>query len=218
MVDAHQVGLPLQVNITIGRHNLSQLEQLLELSAKVGVCLCSVFFLVPTGRATAELRLTAQECEEVFAVLWRWQKSGRLAIKTTEAPHYRRFVLQQQKADGVRTKDGMRGGIPLGQIGTNDGKGIMFISHIGEIYPSGFLPIACGQFPFDSLVKVYQNATLFRALRDGDQLNGKCGVCEYRNVCGGSRSRSYSLTGDPLASEPDCVYLPPKYEKESVPC
>jgi radical SAM protein with 4Fe4S-binding SPASM domain len=96
-------------------------------------------------------------------------------------------------------------------VGTNDGKGVMFISHTGEIYPSGFLPIQCGQFPFDSVVRVYQESALFRALRDGERLGGKCGACEFRNVCGGSRARSFALTGDALAAEPDCAYQPPAW-------
>jgi radical SAM protein with 4Fe4S-binding SPASM domain len=92
--------------------------------------------------------------------------------------------------------------------GTNDGKGILFISHTGEIYPSGFLPIACGCAPFDSPVRVYQQSRLFRQLRDADQLKGRCGECEFRQICGGSRARAYALTGDPFAAEPDCVYVP----------
>jgi AdoMet-dependent heme synthase len=217
MAEAHLVGLPLQINITIARHNVHQLDHLLELAAKVGACLASVFFLVPTGRATAESRLSAEECEQVFQTLWRWQKSGRVPIKTTEAPHYRRFILQQQKAQ--RSGEGERpAGIPLGQIGTNDGKGILFVSHTGEIYPSGFLPIACGRVPFESLVKVYQESMLFRTLRDADQLKGKCHACEFREICGGSRARSFGLTGDPLAEEPDCTYVPPRYRTASTPC
>jgi radical SAM protein with 4Fe4S-binding SPASM domain len=89
-----------------------------------------------------------------------------------------------------------------------DGKGIMFISHTGEIYPAGFLPIVCGQFPNDSVVEVYQNHPTFTALRKPDGFGGICGVCEYRHVCGGSRSRAYAVTGDPLAAEPDCTFRP----------
>jgi radical SAM protein len=215
IADAREVGLPLQVNVTIGRHNIHQLRQLLDLAADARACLCSVFFIVPTGRATAELRLSAEDCERAFYILWQAQQSGRVAVKSTEAPHYRRFVLQQQKRNGSQSATGRRGGIPLGQIGTNDGKGILFVSHVGEIYPSGFLPICCGHFPVDSVVSVYQENALFRALRDPDQLKGKCGVCEFRSVCGGSRARSFGLLGDPLASEPDCAYIPAGYAAEA---
>lgn len=209
MRDAGAMGLPLQVNCTVGRHNLHQIDALLELAANANACLCSIFFIVPTGRATAELRLSAQQYEDVFEIMYRWQQSGRLAVKTTEAPHYRRFLLQKQKsAAAVGAPSASRRGIALGQVGTNDGKGIMFVSHTGEIFPSGFLPIHCGTFPQDSLVSVYQDSPLFRSLRDGDLLGGKCGVCEYRHICGGSRARSYGLLGDPLAAEPDCIYEP----------
>ena len=93
-------------------------------------------------------------------------------------------------------------------LGVGDGKGIMFVSHTGEIYPAGFLPLSCGRFPRDSVVDVYQNHPVFRALRNPDRFKGKCGVCEYRYVCGGSRSRAYGVTGDPLEAEPDCGYIP----------
>jgi AdoMet-dependent heme synthase len=93
-------------------------------------------------------------------------------------------------------------------LGVTDGKGVMFVNHRGEIFPAGFLPLGCGRFPADSVVDVYQSHPTFRALQDPDQLKGNCGVCEYRRVCGGSRARAYAVTGDPLASEPDCVYQP----------
>jgi radical SAM protein len=210
IADARDVRLPMQINTTIGRHNLHELDEMLDLVTQLDAVLWSVFFVVPTGRATAELRLSADECEAVFARLWQHTQSHRIPIKTTEAPHYRRFVLQQPQ-----TKAAPRRAMPLGQIGTNDGKGILFVSHTGEIYPSGFLPIECGRFPFDSIVRVYQQSKLFVTLRDGDRLNGKCGACEFRNICGGSRARSYALTGDPLASEPDCVYVPEAFTEET---
>jgi radical SAM protein len=218
--DARELGLPMQVNTTVAGHNVDQLERMAALLRGRGILLWSVFFLIPTGRAVAGERLSAGECEKVFEVLWR--ESGRqpYAIKTTEAPHYRRFLLQR----GVK---GRLGGLSppersarfvLPTARTNDGKGILFISHIGEIYPSGFLPIECGRFPRDSVVRVYQESPLFWALRDANRLGGKCGVCEYRHICGGSRARAYGLSGDPLGEEPDCVYVPPQWAKEQVPC
>jgi radical SAM protein len=214
IADARSCGLPVQVNTTIGRHNVHQLDAMLDLVGQLGAVLWSVFFVVPTGRATAELRLTADECEEVFERLWREGPRRGIAIKTTEAPHYRRFVLQRQK----QVREGVPSGrpLPLGQTGTNDGKGIMFVSHTGEIFPSGFLPICCGRFPLDSLVKVYQRSALFSALRDADRLGGKCGACEFRNLCGGSRARAFALTGDPLAAEPDCAYVPERYLEDNA--
>jgi AdoMet-dependent heme synthase len=216
IADSRAIGLPVQINTTIGRHNLHELPDFHRLVAQMDAVLWSVFFIVPTGRATAELRLGAEQCERVFQQLWQFSRESGLAIKTTEAPHYRRYILQQQKrarADG--TNDNSADGVtlaaagPVRQIGTNDGKGVMFISHTGEIYPSGFLPIRCGSVPQDSAVEVYQSSELFRALRDADRLEGKCGRCEYRTICGGSRSRAYAMSGNPLAEEPDCLYVPP---------
>jgi AdoMet-dependent heme synthase len=209
IADARAVGLPVQVNTTVARHNVLQLDAVAEGLAGLGIVLWSVFFLVPTGRARADQRLGAVECEAVFARLWRQAARQPYAIKTTEAPHYRRFALQQARGKGKAAAPGTAGAVPA--AGTNDGRGVMFVSHTGEIYPSGFLPVRCGQFPRDSVVRVYQESAVFRALRDANRLGGKCGACEYRHLCGGSRARSYALTGDPLAADPDCAYVPPAW-------
>lgn len=203
IADARAVDLPVQVNTTIIRDNFNQIDAIAELLAGMDIVLWSVFFLVPTGRGQADQRIAPEQYEIAFEQLYRHSRIQRYAIKTTEAPHYRRFLLQKAREAGTPARlDGPH-------IGTNDGRGIMFVSHTGEIYPSGFLPIRCGVFPRDSLVDVYQNAPLFHSLRDADGLKGKCGVCEYRYICGGSRARSYALSdGDPLAPDPDCVYLP----------
>ncbi len=132
-------------------------------------------------------------------------------MKTTEAPHYRRYVLERGGDPLAGPKGAADGAIRRGHrapLGVGDGKGVMFVGHIGQIYPAGFLPLSCGRFPNDSVVDVYQNHPTFRALRDPDRFKGRCGVCEYRYVCGGSRARAYAVTGDPLETEPDCVYMP----------
>ncbi|MGN6370274.1 MAG: radical SAM protein [Phycisphaerae bacterium] len=210
--DAQACGLPVQVNTTIARHNVEQIDALAELLAPLGIVLWSAFFLVPTGRASAEQRISPETYEEVFAKLLGHVRRQPYAIKTTEAPHFRRYVLQQVKG-GIGAAPS---GVPM--AGTNDGRGVMFISHTGEVCPSGFLPIACGQFPLDSVVRVYQESALFRALREPERVSGKCGVCEFREICGGSRARAYGLTGDPLASDPDCVYVPVRWKKEAAEC
>ena len=198
---ARQIGLSVQVNTTIARHNVDQIEEIAALLDQSGIDLWSIFFLIPTGRAQAEHRLSGEECELAFARIHAQGRIRSYPIKTTEAPHYRRYLLQQAKAEHSTSRRPR-------PIGTNDGRGVMFVSHTGEIYPSGFLPVRCGRFPADSLLDVYQNSPLFRQLRDADALGGKCGRCEYRHICGGSRARSYALTGDPLAEEPDCTYQP----------
>lgn len=223
--DARQLGLPVQVNTTITRRNVEQIDAMAELLAGLGIAMWSVFFLVPVGRGVDEERITPAEYEQVFARLWFHALRQPYAIKTTEAPHYRRYVLQhgghplrpaQPPTTGeaaatdpqAQPKPAAPGRLHRAPLGVTDGKGIMFVSHTGEIYPAGFLPLRCGRFPQDSVVDVYQNHPLFRALRDPDRFKGKCGVCEYRYVCGGSRARAYAVTGDPLESEPDCVYEP----------
>jgi radical SAM protein len=204
--DAHDVGFPVQVNTTVTPVNRRRIDEFATLLDGFEIVLWSVFFLVPVGRATTQPRLTARQVEQAFEQLWRQSLRRRFAIKTTEAPHYRRFAAQRQKLTSTRMRPGSGGN--YASLATNDGKGILFVGHNGVIHPSGFLPIPCGKFPHDNVVDVYQQAELFKALRDPDQLQGKCGVCKFRAVCGGSRARSYAVSGDPLAAEPDCVYLP----------
>ncbi|QDV45888.1 Antilisterial bacteriocin subtilosin biosynthesis protein AlbA [Stieleria neptunia] len=205
LADARQLELPVQVNTTVTRRNVHQIDAMAELFADQQIMMWSVFFLVPVGRGTMEERISAAEYEQVFEKLWTQSQRRPYGIKTTEAPHYRRFVMERGGDPLASSQPGRRRRAPLG---VGDGKGIMFVSHTGQIYPAGFLPLECGRFPEDSVVEIYQNHPTFRSLRDPQQFSGKCGVCEYRDPCGGSRSRAYAVFGDPLASEPDCVYTP----------
>lgn len=202
----HEGGLPVQINTTVSRYNLADLDKMTELLASLRVVLWSVFFLVPTGRAHLPQMLSPEEHERVFAKLHAASKRMKFHIKTTEGQHYRRYVLQQ-KAQGqqAKTEDELIGRAPRG---VNDGKGFVFVSHTGEVYPSGFLPLSAGNILWEPLAEIYQNSPLFLSLRDTSQLKGKCGRCEFKNVCGGSRARAYALTGDPLAEEPCCAYVP----------
>jgi len=210
MTDARDLGVPVQVNTTMTPNNLDQVDEMAGLLARHEIVLWSVFFLVPVGRAVEEPRLTAEQYEAVFEQLWQQSRRQPFAIKTTEAPHYRRYVLQQREASSDRLGTTSARDPRYGALGLNDGKGIMFVGHNGLIHPSGFMPIVCGAFPLDDVVQVYQQNTVFQGLRDAKRLEGKCGRCEYRTICGGSRARSFALTGDPYAEEPDCVYIPPQ--------
>lgn len=215
---ARDLGIPVQVNTTITQGNFGQIDVLAELLAKRGIAMWSVFFLIPVGRGIDLPRISPDDYEVAFEKLWKHANNQPYAVKTTEAPHYRRFVLQQQGDPLAGPRRARPDGADVGQpqpsrgsrapLGVGDGKGIMFVGHTGEIYPAGFLPLLCGKFPHDSVVDVYQNHQLFRALRDPDHFHGRCGQCEYRHVCGGSRSRAFAVTGDPLMAEPDCVYVP----------
>ena len=141
----------------------------------------------------------------MFETLYEISKTAPFDIKTTEAQHYRRFVAQRRKAGD---KVGPVATSIQRQAGINDGKGFVFISHTGEVFPSGFLPVAAGNVRQHLIGDLYRSTELFRVLRNSDNLGGKCGLCEYRNLCGGSRSRAYALTGDFLAEDPRCVYVP----------
>jgi radical SAM protein len=206
---ARQIGMPTQVNTTVTRHNVGRLNEVADIVRDSGSRLWSVFFLVATGRASASQDLSAEEYEEVFRFLYNLSKQAPFDIKTTEAQHYRRYVAQQRKAErrfGSAPQAAPE--VIQRQAGINDGKGFVFVSHTGEIYPSGFLPLSAGNVRRDSLTEIYRNSPVFRTLRDADNLRGKCGECEFRNLCGGSRSRSFALTGDCLAEDPRCLYQP----------
>jgi radical SAM protein len=226
LADARELGIPVQLNTSITRRNFHQIDAIAELLGTQGIAMWSVFFLVPVGRGVEEERIKPEEYEVAFERLWHHAQTQPYAVKTTEAPHYRRYVLQhggnplaaprrgKQGGSGHRPDAGAEESAPVrlakhrAPLGVGDGKGVMFVSHIGEIYPAGFLPLVCGRFPHDNVVDVYQNHPTFRMLRAPDQLKGICGVCEYRYVCGGSRARAYAVTGDPMAAEPDCAYVP----------
>jgi radical SAM protein len=214
---ANEAGLPCQINTTFSRRNIAEIDDLVALMETLNIALWSVFFLVPTGRGQLNDLLNADEFEQIFARLHRLSKTASFDIKTTEAQHYRRYLLQQRVAE---RKSGIAPATPaarpadlIGRAprGLNDGKGFVFISHTGEVFPSGFLPLTAGNVRNQPLATIYRDSPLFRNLRDTAQLGGKCGHCEFKEVCGGSRSRAYALTGDPLAEETCCAYIPRGY-------
>ena len=211
--EARFVGLETQVQTTVTRRNLHQLDRIAGLAAQAEARMWSVFFLVVTGRALADDDLTAEEYEEVFEKLYRISMNAPFDVKTTEAMHYRRFPARRmrERAEPADPKRAV-----WRTAGVSDGRGFVFISHTGEIYPSGFLPISAGNVRLDSLVDVYRNSPLFLELRDSESRHGKCGICEYRKLCGGSRARAYALTGDYLAADPRCSYQP--HSEASLAC
>src|SRR4051812_33452434 len=203
---AREAHLPLQINTTISRRNVHDIEAMAEMLAALKIVQWSLFFLVPVGRGQVADLLSPEEHEEVFARMYALAQRMPFRIKTTEAPHYRRFVLE---AKAKEAGEGARAEMLAGaQSGFGDGKGFMFVSHIGEVFPSGFLPLHAGNVLWQPLADIYRNSSLFRALRDPDQLKGECGVCDFRDICGGSRARAFAFTGDPLASDPCCAYVP----------
>jgi len=202
---AHDVGLDLQINTTLTRGNMHEFEAFKNLMLELKPAMWSVFLLVPTGRAGLADLPDAEDIEKVFEELSDLVGKAPFAIKTTEGHHFRR-VLIQRKGPSARSRRGMRS-----PLGIRDGKGVMFISHTGVVSPSGFLPIDCGNVKDRHPAEIYRNHPLFVSLRDNDALGGKCGVCEFRTVCGGSRARAYGVHGDPFAADPACVYQPKNF-------
>ena len=211
MRNATDEDLPIQINTTVCANNVDQLAQLVPLLEASGVVQWSVFFLVPIGRGARLAMLTADEHEATLG--WLFDLAGRAPfdVKATAAPQYRRIVRQRSRQDagsgaGFHFPDGLDR--PGHGKGVNDGRGFMFISHLGEVMPSGFLPLSVGNVREHDPVALYRDSPLFRELRDPSALGGKCGRCEFREVCGGSRARAFAVTGDHLAADPSCPYQP----------
>ncbi len=192
-------GLEIQINSSIGKHNRMQLSQIADLVEWYGTKLWSAFLLVPTGRADSSSIGSAADHEGVYRELADLSASRPFDIKTTAGQPYYRVQAQR----GRNARAGLRAVEPV-----NDGKGVVFVDHHGDVQPSGFLAASCGNVLRTPLAEIYRTHPLFLALRDPDQLQGKCGRCEYRSLCGGSRSRAFALTGDALAADPTCVYQP----------
>jgi radical SAM protein len=206
---ARKIGLETQLQTTVTRRNMDHLQEIANLVADVRGRMWSLFFLVVTGRALANDDLTGLEYEQVFEKLYEIARTAPFDVKTTEGMHYRRYVAQRKKEErgGAAANDNARR-VAWRTAGVSDGKGFVFVSHTGQICPSGFLPVTAGNVRRDSLKDVYRNAKLFRDLRDPDMREGKCGACEYTNICGGSRSRAFATTGNYLAEDPRCTYQP----------
>lgn len=202
---AHEAGLDLQINTTLTRSNLAEYEDFKRLMFGLKPAMWSVFLLIPTGRAGVSELPDAADLERVFEDMCDLIGNAPFAVKTTEGHHFRRVVMQRKGAREGKKRPGMRS-----PLGIRDGRGVMFISHTGEVTPSGFLPMVCGNVKESHPAEIYRNHPLFVSLRDNDALGGKCGLCEFRAVCGGSRSRAYGVHGDPFAEDPSCVYIPKK--------
>ena len=207
---ARDAGLPLQINTTVCAETVGELPAIRELVTDLDAVLWSVFFLVPIGRGTVLDSIDPAHAERVMEWLVDIEETADFGIKTTEAPHYRRVSLQR-RADESESAAPATDAIGR-RVGITAGDGFAFVSHVGDVFPSGFLPVSAGNVRETDLVDCYRNTDLFTDLRDPDALEGKCGACEFRGVCGGSRSRAYAETGDPLASDPLCAYVPDGYE------
>jgi radical SAM protein len=215
---ARALHLSLQINTTVSRQTVDELSALVPQLEALRPVLWALFFLIPVGRGQASQALSAEEIERVLHWAAALAERAPFGVKTTEAPHYVRVVATRRRAarlalplaDGAREAPGRARLDAIGRArrAVTDGNGFVFIDHIGQICPSGFLPIPVGNVRTHDLASVYREDPLFRALRDPAQLGGRCGRCEYRAHCGGSRARAFAATRDPLAEDPGCIYHP----------
>jgi AdoMet-dependent heme synthase len=207
MAWTRELGIPLQINTVFTRWNMDDFDALAEKVRAAGAVFWEVFFLVPTGRGESLQGCNAEETEALFAKLHQLAGESDFVIKVTEAPHYRRFLMQQGQSrhDAMRAQSKGGRGLTVTRGGINAGKGFAFIDHVGEAFPSGFLPLPCGNVRQHPLRTIYREHPTFTSLRNPDLLGGRCGHCGFRQVCGGSRARAYALTGDAFASDPTCI-------------
>jgi radical SAM protein len=205
---AGEIGLPIQVNTLVAEETASDLPDIYELlCTSFPVMRWSLFFLISVGRGKALNEVSPEVGESIMDWVLELVPQAPFLVKTTEAPSYRRLAIERMRRAGMPPQEMKKSSVYQGfQI--RDGHGIVFVSHLGEIYPSGFLPLRCGSVRAHSLADIYRNSEVFRALHSPDRFHGKCGACEYSHICGGSRARAFAHTGDVLAADPLCPYEP----------
>jgi len=230
MAAAKRNGLPFQINTTITKHNVDELEEIVKLAEEVGATTFNPFLLVPTGRGKelAEQEISPEQYEEALHWLSRLRSKIKMQLRVTCAPHFQRIIRQDKSVDAGQAKGHPPVGPGHGAItagggghghggqkgfqaaGCMGGKSFAFISHVGKVQICGFLEVAAGDLKENGLdfEAIWKGSEFFRQIRDVDNYAGKCGYCEYRRLCGGCRARAYALTGDYLESEPFCVYEP----------
>jgi radical SAM protein len=214
-------GLKVQINTTVMARNVDELADIAAIVHDTGADIWEVFFLVHVGRGESTDAIGPDDHEEVSHLLVDASSYG-FVVRTVEGPFFRRVVLQRRHRPDVR---------PLGQryaalsarlvellgppsehssartASTRDGKGILFVAHDGQVYPAGFLPLELGSVRDTPLATIYRDAPLLRDIR-ATAFTGRCGRCEYADLCGGSRARAFASSGDPLGEDPACAYVP----------
>jgi len=211
---AEVIGLKLEINTLITRRNIDDLDAIAELIRSIRIARWNLYFLVPVITASRPEMLTAAQAEEAFATIDRIRESETFAVRIVEAPHYRRYRLQRQLdarledagvwADFSGYENG--DGHDLTDCAVDGARGFVFISHAGDVRASEFLPLSAGNLRYRPLDAIYRGSDLFVALRDPDNLQGKCRRCEFRHVCGGSRARAWAVSGNVFAGDPLCAY------------
>lgn len=211
---AREGGLPFQVNTTVTRHNRHDLADMLRLAVNLGAVTWDVFMLVPTGRGTVQMEITPAEYEETLHFVYEASQTAPIQVKMTCAPHYKRIQVQERRS---ATKPARRDPGHGFSRGCMAGFGFCFVSHIGEVGGCGYLPLLAGNVRRAPLMEIYRDSALFKSIRDANLLQGRCGICEYRALCGGCRARALAATGNYLDEEPFCTYQPnPRTPRELV--
>ncbi|MCA9595922.1 MAG: radical SAM protein [Myxococcales bacterium] len=191
--------IPLQVNTLVTANTLADLPAIHSVVARMKAKRWSLFFLVTTGRGSLLPQIEPAQAEELFDWLIEMGPKSPFVIATTEAPQFRRYLLKKKNGSGDMKVPG---------AGIRDGNGIMFISYKGDVMPSGFLPLSAGTVREENPLELYRHSDLFTKLRDTKSFSGRCGSCDLKDVCGGSRGRAFAATGNPLAEDPLCTYQP----------
>jgi len=212
---AKRAGLEFQVNTTITKTNLDQIPAIQQLAIRLGAAAHHIFLLVPTGRGKyiVDSAIDAAEYERTLNWFYDQRDKTPLELKATCAPHYYRILRQRARAEG-RSVSFKTHGLDAVTRGCLGGIGFCFVSHRGDVQPCGFLSVNCGSVRQSSFAHIWQHAEVFSALRDYDKLKGKCGICEFKRVCGGCRARAYEATGDFLSEEPLCSYVPQRAKEQ----
>jgi AdoMet-dependent heme synthase len=204
---AASLGVPIQINTLVSQETVDDIPAIYELLKTFPVMRWSLFFLIEVGRGKVLQPISSERGEQLMNWIYDRSKVAPFAMATTEAPSYRRVALSRMRESGMVAAEIEHTPVHRG-FGIRDGHGIMFISNQGDICPAGFLPLTIGNVRHDQLQDVYRNAPMFQALHDPNVFKGKCGYCEFRALCGGSRARAFAATGDALASDPFCHYEP----------
>lgn len=226
-------GIRVQVNMLVSRDTAETIPETIKLILDLGVPVLEAFYIVPVGRAAEEMMLSPSEFEDVSHLLYEASKYG-LVVRTTEGPMFRRVSIERMALEqhGINPDEALKpgelyrrlrrkmvsllgepeGAARASTTGTRDGKGIIFVAYNGDVYPSGFMPYSLGNVKKESLVDIYRGHPLLKKIRRAE-FHGRCGACEFRDVCGGSRARAYMVTGDPLGEDPACPYQPGSFTR-----
>lgn len=216
-------GITVQINTAVMRDNVLELPNIAYIVKNLGASIWEVFFLIKVGRGINAEEITPREYEDVMHFLYDASMYG-FTVRTVEAPFFRRIVVWRKNNINrieyaptelyyqlvARLRETL--GAPISEpkaytVGTRDGKGIIFVAYNGDVYPSGFLPFPLGNIRVTNIVDIYRNNQILKDIRAAN-FKGRCGICEFKDICGGSRARAYATYKDPLGEDPACIYIP----------